>query len=536
MPSLRRRFLSLALGPLILIGGAQGAQAENLQEALMSAYAGNPRLLAERARVRETDENYVQARAQGRLTSDLSASRGIQRVELTQQSFLGTGPGTKVVETLKPQSAQIQVIQPIYQGGRVSALKRQAKAGILAAREGLRNAEQSIFLTAANAYEDVIRDEETARIRRNNVSVLARQELASQERFNVGEGTRTDIAQAQSRLAAAEIGLAQADAQLETSRAAYIRTVGHPPVDLQPVPRFILPQTLPEAMKIGRTNNPQLIAAIFNEEAGDAAIDVAKAAYKPTISLNSFYQVSESQSTNVLETDTVSLAAQLTIPIFTGGLNSSLVRQAKHAKTRLSFETRDTERALDQNVAQLWAQLESAKRSVIASQQQVEAAEIAFEGVELEQQVGTRTTLDVLDAEQELLNAKLAVVEAERNEDSATFQLLALLGAFDAVGLSLPVDLYDPRDNFNSARYGGREKIIDNFVPEAVQKIAPQIPEIPKDLARFAVKSLEVTKVPEVVGKIGHQVDDIPADAGVLVKETVDKITFQHPDYESDED
>ena len=466
-----------------LLGSASIASAETFQEALISVYNSNPRLQAERARVREVDENYIQARAQGRLTATASGNYGYTAASTpaTDNPFTGSTGGNV---SGYPYSAQLQVIQPIYQGGRVKALKKQAKSSILAAREGLRNAEQSIFLSAANAYIDVIRDEETARIRRNNVRVLARQQLAAKDRFDVGEGTRTDIAQAQSRQAAAESGLAQAEAQLQSSRADYTRIIGHPPVDLQEVPRFGLPRSLPIAIRLARENNPQLLAAYFNEDAAVSAIDVAKSASRPTVSLSGTLGGTRAQILSIREADQAALTANLSIPIFSGGLNSSRIRQAKHAKTRLAFESRDTELAVDQTVAQIWAQIEAARLSLRASNQQVTAAEVAFEGVDLEQKVGTRTTLDVLDAEQEVLNAKLSVVNAERALNTAVFQMLTTVGVFDVEGIQLPVAAYNSEENFELVKYKGMNEFVDTYVPEIIQKAAPVVAGIPENIAR----------------------------------------------------
>jgi len=499
MPALRKTVSGLAV--LVLLSSASFAQAETFQEALISVYNGNPRLQAERARVREVDETYIQARAQGRFTATASGSYGTTTTRSSGVSFFGDGSDTYA--NGDPKAAQLQVIQPLYQGGRVKALKQQAKTSILAAREGLRNAEQSLFLSAANAYIDVIRDEETARIRRNNVMVLSRQQLAAQARFDVGEGTRTDIAQAQSRQAGAEAGLAQAEAQLQASRAAYTRTIGHPPVDLQRVPKFVLPRSLEIAIGLARENNPQLLAAYFNEEAAESAVNVAKSASRPVISLNGTAGIARDQVLSIREADQASLTAQISIPIFSGGLNRSRVRQAKHAKTRLAFETRDTELAVDQTVAQIWAQLDAARLSLKASRQQVTAAQVAFEGVDLEQQVGTRTTLDVLNAEQEVLNAKLSVIDAERNLNAATFQLLTTIGVFDVEGISLPVDSYDPADNFETVKYQGLDKAVDKYVPEPVQKIMKQIPDIPTEPLKLKKKAvgLLTSQEPNITAK-----------------------------------
>lgn len=533
MPAFKKTVSGLAI--LAMLGSASFTSAETFQEALISVYNSNPRLQAERARVREVDENYVQARAQGRLTANASGSYGYTNARSASASIFNPTPTSTYAEG-DPRSVQLQIIQPIYQGGRVKALKKQAKSSILAAREGLRNAEQSIFLSAANAYVDVVRDEETARIRRNNVMVLARQQLAAKDRFDVGEGTRTDIAQAQSRQAAAESGLAQAEAQLQSSRASYTRIIGHPPVALQTVPQFELPRTLQVAIALARENNPQLLAAYFNEEAAGSAIDVAKSASRPVLSLNGTASASRDQVLGIGEADQAALTAQLTIPIFTGGLNRSRVRQAKHAKTRLAFEVRDTELAVDQTVAQIWAQLDAARLSLRASRQQVTAAEVAFEGVDLEQKVGTRTTLDVLDAEQEVLNAKLSVVEAERNVNATTFQLLTTLGVFDTEGINLQVETYDPAQNFDTVRYQGMTAVVDRYVPEFVQDAADEIIEIPGDMGEAAVNLVKPTGIVGAVETIGEAAVGLPRDVVYGAKTGFDRLVGNKPDYDSQED
>ena len=241
---------------------------------------------------------------------------------------------------------------------------------------------------------------------------------------------------------------------------------------------------LEEAIRRARENSPQIIAAYFSEEAGKAAIDVAKAAGRPTLSLNGSVGAQRGELFGFEDAETAALTAQISIPIFSGGLNSSRVRQAKHAKTRLAFESRDAELLVDQTVAQAWARRQSANATLMASQKQVRSAEIAFEGVTLEQEVGNRTQLDVLDAEQELLNAKLSVINAERNLNAATFQLLATIGVFDAQGLGLTMDrAYDPNKNFRSVRYDGLTELIDRTVAEPVQDIGRGVTGATQNLA-----------------------------------------------------
>ena len=543
-----RRFATLMLGTALLaVPGAAFAQmgppappldtpppflqtgpsGETLQQVLASVYRSNPRLLAERARLREIDENYIQARAQGRpqLSANAEGSQTWTRTETGSGFF---GPGGSEYQNGNPYSGSVNLVQPIYSGGRVRALKRQAKASILAARASLENAENNIFLSAANAYVDVLRDEETARIRRNNVRVLDRQLVASNARFEVGEGTRTDIAQSRSRLAQSEAGLAQADAQLEVSRALFRRIVGRAPGPLAPAPDFALPATLEEATALAQANNPQLLAAYYNERAGEAAIDVARAAGRPTISLNGTLAGQRNQILGIGESDQAVIAARINVPLFSGGANKSRVRQAKHAKTRLAFETRDTERAVDQAMAEIWAQMQAARRIVQTAGQQVDAARIAFEGVTLEQQVGTRDQLDVLNAEQEVLNAELTLVNAERNLDSAVFQLLSVIGVMDADGIALPIETYDESAYLKNVSYDGLERAVDRYVPEAVQIIAPQVVNIVEEPVAAVGDVIDGISLDREGQSLGERLDIV----GNVIKEGIDVVTRQDPAYD----
>ncbi len=526
-----RAFTATLMMTTMCLSGA--AYAEDLRDALVSVYTENPRLLAERARLREIDESYVQARAQGRFTIGGSASVSQAWVRIPSGGNLFgpvSGGGTDNSDlgaSDMPNEIGLQVIQPLYQGGRVKALKEQAKLGILAARENLRAQENAVFLSTANAYVDVRRDEEAARIRRNNVRVLSRQLEAATARFEVGQGTRTDTAQSESRLALSEAGLAQADAQLAISRAAYVRLVGRMPNLLTPPPQFALPENLSAAIMAARENNPQLIGAYFNEAGGRAAINVAKSSSRPTLSLSGNASRQRDQLSGISSIDSAAITAQLTIPFYSGGANQSRRRQAEHAKTRLAFETRDAELAIDEAVTQIWAQLTAARASLTAVRRQQEAAQIAFEGVTLEQTVGTRDQLDVLNAEQEVLNAKLSVVEAERNVSAATFSLLSTMGVFDAEGIRLPVEMYDKNANLDIIRYKGLTEAVDKYAPEFAQRIGRQLPNIAGDVSGAA--QAVYTKTPIQTG-----VEGVVALANIGaqgVKEGADSLTGIKPAY-----
>lgn len=480
--SLRNVILTACLGAAVFVAPAQ---AQDLQTALVSVYDSNPRLLAERARLREIDETYVQARAQGRPTIGGTASISQSWVNFPGgAAVFGGGAAQEVGGNInddlsisgRPNDIGVQIVQPLYQGGRVKALKEQAKLGILAARENLRAQENELFLAAATAYVDVRRDVEATRIRRNNVRVLSRQLEAATARFEAGTGTRTDIAQSESRMALSEAGLAQAEAQLAFSQASFARLVGRPAATLTAPPLYSLPPSLPDAIAAARENNPQLIGSYFNEAAGRAAIDVAKAAGRPTVSISGGLNRQREQLSQLQAIDAASITAQITVPIYSGGGNTSRRRQAEHAKTRLAFETRDAEMAIDQAITQIWAQLTAARASLQAAKRQVSAANIAFEGVSLEQSVGTRDQLDVLNAEQETLNAQLSVIDAERNVNAATFQLLSTMGVFDAQGIRLPVDGYVPNDNLELIRYQGLTEKMDRYAPDFIKRLDRKLP------------------------------------------------------------
>ena len=517
--SFTRRVLLLTSGVFLASAFSVVAQAESFQEALISSYNNSPRLRAERVRVKEVDENYIQARAQGRLTSTLTSSAAASIAQFPEQNFFGPS-GLQTVEGL-PLDSAVQVIQPLYQGGRVRALKRQAKSAINAAREGLRNAEQTLFVSVATAYVDVKRDEETARIRRNNVSVLARQEQAARDRFEVGEGTLTDISQAEARLAGANIGLAQAEAQLAASRASYERVVGHPPTQLLPTPRFVLPSTLREAQDIGVANNPQLSAAIYNQVAARNAVNVAKSASKPTVSIAGTASAAREQLGLFSRSDNASLALQLRVPLYSGGANKSRIRQSKLAVERLGYEVDDVRDAIVQTVAQTWAQLEAARTSKAAAERQVKAAEVAFEGVRLEQQLGQRDTLDVLNAEQEVLNAKLTVADAQRTVDVTTFQLLSVMGAFDADSLRLSIDQYDVNAYLEGVKDDGLKRAVDNYVPEIVKGTVKGVAEIPGDFIDLG----EAMRIDDVAKEVGGNLGKLGHGVGSVTKNGVDSVT-----------
>ena len=324
-----------------------------------------------------------------------------------------------------------------------------AEASIYAQREALRNTEQTILLQTVQAYMNVIRDENVITIRRNNVKVLQGQLEAAQDRFSVGEGTRTDVAQAQSSLARAQSDFVAAQAQLANSRANYEKTVGRPAGTLvQPSSEPALPESLAQSLKLGRQRNPLLLSARFSETAARYKIKEERAALNPSFRLEASFSASHDTNIEHTDTETAALIGRLSIPLFEGGALRSRIRSAKAAETRHRMTRRSTEREVLENITKSWNNLEASRAVIASTQEQVNASEIAFEGVQLEYQVGSRTTQNVLDAEQILLNARLSLVTAERNNFVAAFSLLQAIGGLTADNLNLPLQIYIPEDNF----------------------------------------------------------------------------------------
>jgi outer membrane protein len=447
---------------LALPFGAGAAHAETLQEAIALAYDTNPDLQQQRALQRALDENYVQARSGFRPTASASATAGVDN---GPNGFGGSSTDTS-------SSASISVSQPIYSGGRISTTVDAVQADILQGRENLRQTESSVLQSVVQSFVDVRRDIEALRINQENVRVLQRQLEEASARFDVGEITRTDVAQAQARLAASQSSLASAQAQLSVSRANYASVVGQTPTNLEPEPVLPgMPDGFDQAIDVAQQDNPGLRAAQYAQQASQARVAAARAEYRPNLGLNASYGTAFSPGGGSLtDRDDFRATASFSIPLFTGGLNGSRVRQALERDNSALIGIDGARRIVLQQVSQAWALVLSTKASLTASDEQVRAATIAAEGVRQEAQVGLRTTLDVLNAELELRDAQLAQVNARRNNYVATAQLLSAMGRLEAKDLVNTVQVYDPKANFDRIKHKGAvpwEPLV-----EAVDKIA----------------------------------------------------------------
>jgi outer membrane protein len=432
--------LGSILAAMVWAGAASG---ETLVDALATAYMNNPTLLAERAAVRAVDENVPQALSGWRPTVEVDGDLGLERSKTNAIR----------AKTLTPWTTSLSVSQPLYRGGRTEAATNRAESQVAAARARLMTVEQQILRDAAAAYVNVLRDEAVVQLNRNNVQVLSRQLEATRDRFQVGEITRTDVAQAEARLSRSVSDQVQAEGNLASSRAAYERVVGQSPGTLEPAPRLRdLPVDAQSAIGLALDNNPQYQEARHNEYASLHAIDESRGKTRPQVSLNADAQHAEEPSLATKDSDSYSVVARVSFPLYQAGAVDSEIRQSRQVNSQRRIEVEESRRTVVEQVTRSWEAYGTARASISSRKDEVRAAEIALEGVRQESIVGARTTLDVLDAEQELLDARVALVLAERDEFVASFDLAAALGALSAENLELPVDLYDPGVHYQAVR------------------------------------------------------------------------------------
>lgn len=407
---------------------AAPAASETLGEAVAAAFQTNPQLEIERYRTDIARENLDLARSARLPQVNLSASGGYESVD--SNSILSFNLGDRPIA-----SSQLQAVQPLYTGGRISAGIRRAEAGIDSADRGYDAARQDLVLDVVTSYVDVRRDRETVAIRKNNVEVTGEQVRAAEDRFEVGVVTLTDVAQARARLEGARAALAGAEAALQGSEAFYEFLTGQRPGDLAaPPPLPPLPATVEAAFTDAEANNPTILAAREDLRAASAGVDAAKSEGRPQISIVGTAGVQETFGDASRRDTNVSAVAQGRVPLFTGGAVKAQVNAAKLQREQARRRVDALETQVRAQVAQAWYGYEASNRAIEASKRQVEAAEIAYDGAKEELAVGVRTTLDVLDQEQQLFEARLALVSAERDAYVAAHQLLRAIGGLGTIG------------------------------------------------------------------------------------------------------
>jgi outer membrane protein len=444
-----------AVAALALACGAEPARADTIEAALVRSYQSNPQLNAQRASVRATDETVPQALSGYRPRVNITASVGEQYTDtLTVTRGVNQTTYTNLHGYNAPRSVGATVTQNVFNGYQTANRVRGAESQVSAAREGLRVLEQTVLLSAATIYMDYLRDAAIVEVQRSNVRVLEQTLKQVRDRFSVGEVTRTDVAQSEAQLAAGNTQLLTAESNLTTTRANFRRIIGNEPSALAPgtpVDRF-LPGTLVAAIEVGMVNNPNVTAAMHGIDVSFLNVKVAEGALFPTVNLVASVQQSYESTLVLLRSFGASVAAQVSVPVYQGGSEYALIRQSKEtlAQQRLVLDqTRDQTRA---TVTQSWGQLQAAKAQIASAQAQVTASETALNGVREEARVGQRTTLDVLNAQQALVNARVNIVTAQHDRVVASYSVLAAIGRLSPQVLGLGTTVYDPSVHYHQVR------------------------------------------------------------------------------------
>ena len=454
-----RAVVSLTLGTAAVVAACTLAAADTLEWALVQAYQNNPSLNAQRAALRATDENVPQALSGYRPKISLTSTDGFTYSStlsnsLNQAVFPNTVTYSNIAKDLANRSFGATATETLYDGFQTANRTREAESQVMGARETLRVTEQQVLLDASTAYMNLLRDQAILDLNRRNVEVLTEQLKQTRDRFNVGEVTRTDVAQAESRLAAGRSALLGAQSNYVTSQANYRRVIGVDPGRLDPgtpVDR-LSPSVLPTAINQGQSQSPSVLAAMYGVDIAELTVKISEGALYPSLGLTASAAKSYEPVYNVNKQTLASVLGTLTIPIYQGGAEYSAIRQSKETlgQQRLNLDVnRDQARA---TVVQSWGQLDAAKAQIEATTAQVNAAEIALNGVREEARVGQRTTLDVLNAQQELVNARVALVTAQHDRVVASYTLLAAVGGLSMPRLGLNVDIYDPQVHYQQVR------------------------------------------------------------------------------------
>jgi outer membrane protein len=444
----RLAFALAAAASLTVFCGVAGA--ETIGGALIKAYFSNPDINQQRAAVRASDENIPKATAGYRPTVTAEADAAVQQLD---SNIPGVGPSSTFS---KPRGYGLTVNQTLWNGERTFNSVRQAESGVMGARETLRNTEQNVLLDGVTFYMNVLRDTAILDLDRNNVEVLQEQLRQTRDRFTVGEVTRTDVAQAEASLAGAQATALAAQSTLQTSIANYRQTIGEEPKNLAPVKALEkpLPRTLTEAIAISQVEHPAIVGSLHGVDAAELNIKVIEGALYPTVgltgSVSQRFEVSgEPIPNNAL---TASLQAQITIPIYDGGVTYASTRQAKELLGQQELQTdlqRDRVRAA---VVSAWGVNENSVSIIRSAKAQVAAAEIALAGIREEAKVGQRTTFDVLTAQQTLLNARVQLVSAQHDQVVASYAVMSAVGRLSTANLGLAATQYDPKVHFDQVK------------------------------------------------------------------------------------
>jgi outer membrane protein len=421
------------------------AETETLTQAWVDAYQINPSLQAERAKLRATDEQVSQALSHWRPSVDATGNAGKtyqyapEQAAFENPNFTGTTRGFGA-----------QFTQPLFRGFRTLSETESAKKQVLSGRAELESAEEQLFVDTGTAYLDILRDQAIVYANRDTEDVLVKRLDETNVRQKAGDLTLTDVHQAESRLARARVARYQAENSLAQDRASYVRLVGRAPEKLE-TPELTLdgPNDQDEILHIAETKNPKVLSDEYAMESAAADIDLAKGSLLPEVDLVGSTSRNWGESSTLPgRFDSNQVLVQLTMPLYRSGTDYSKARQAQQTKTQRRMELEESRHKAHETADNAWQALQTAQAAVTADKDEAEAADAALTGVREEAKVGTRTTLDVLNAEQELLDAKIDLAKSQHDRDLAVLQIKSAIGDLTADKLKLAVDRYDPAQHY----------------------------------------------------------------------------------------
>ncbi|MBV8060450.1 MAG: TolC family outer membrane protein [Alphaproteobacteria bacterium] len=443
-----------------------------LQQAWVDAYTNNPSLESERAKLRATDEQVAQALSNWRPTVEGTTSAGRSWEHTHQQSVSAASEFAK-----NGDSYGVQVTQPVFRGFRTIEQTEAAKEQVMAERAQLENVEQQVFLQVAKAYLDYLRDAEILTLQKDNKRVLKEKLDETTIRAKVGELTQTDLQQARSRLARAEVGALQAENSLESDRAAFVHAVGYEPEKLKEPKLALDPQAdIETTLHKSETVNPSVVAAQYAVDEAKSEIAINKGALAPEINIVGNAEHDYGQNVSFPgNTNNSSIMVQLKMPLYSGGADYSKIRAARQTATQRRMDLEEQRHKSRETAYNAWQQLRVSEQAIKADELQIEAAQKALEGVRVEAKVGTRTTLDVLNAEQEKLDALVDMAKSRHDKNDAILQIKAAVGALTADAMQLPLKPYDPKqyyDNNTGKLIGFGDD--DDYVVGKINKLHPE--------------------------------------------------------------
>ncbi len=431
------------------------AHAQSIEQTLVQAYRNNPDINAARAGVRVANEGVPAALSGYRPSVTATVTAAGQYSESSAGVGRFTPAGSNVSARTAPRAATLSVTQPLFDGNRTTNTVRQADQNVLVARETLRNTEQTVLLASATAHMNVLREQAVLDLRRRNVEVLREQLRATRDRFSVGEVTRTDVALAESALQAAIATASGAESDLANSRSVYVQQVGTPPGRLTPARTIerLLPGTLEPAIIAGQSEHPAVRGARHGADAQLLQVRIAESALYPTLGLSAAITRAAEQSVTSNQSFSANVGVTLTIPIFAnGGRDYATIRGAKESYGQRRIQIETAQASVRQAVSQSWAALAAAKAQIQAADVQVRAQEIAVNGIREEYKVGQRTIIDVLNATQNLTEARVALVRAQRDRVVLSYSVLAAMGRLNGSRLALATEIFDPTQHYQQVR------------------------------------------------------------------------------------